>query len=322
MKFKIDVSPQDKEYIYSCFEDIFNSNQWTEGKYTRQFEDEFGNYVGVKAVITSSWTGAAMAALEFVNVRNSTVLVPSNTFMATPLAAINSGAHVEFVDCNKDDLCMSSVDLEEKIKLFKPKAVILVHIGGHIAFEIYKIVEICKRYSVVLLEDCAHAHGAEYNGKKAGTFGFAGFYSFYATKTMTTGEGGAIVTDSKELFDFAKKYINYGKFEYDVQGLNFRMNEFTASLGVWQTRKLPEIIAWKNKKASEYNSIYKQHLKLPSGMISGYYKYITFETIEKSTGKVYQDPCHKYLPRNYQLPNTDWIASNHWCVPIYYKGDD
>lgn len=321
MKFKIDVTHKDRKLIYNYFDDILSSQVWTEGKYLRKFEEVFSSYVGRRMVATGSWAGAALAVLEYLDVRRAIVLASSNTFMATPLAAINAGARVEFVDCNRNDLCMSAEDLEMKIKRFKPKAVIVVHIGGHIAFEIHDIIRICNKYKVTLIEDCAHAHGAEYYGKKAGTFGLAGIYSFYPTKTMTTGEGGCLVSNDKKLISFARQYINYGKPAYNVRGLNFRMSEFNAALGLWQAQKLPEIVRWKNKKAREYDKIFRKRVIIPKGMTSGYYKYIVFEPIEGSTGKVYDWPCHKILKKNYTLPNTEWVARNHWCVPIYYKGD-
>jgi dTDP-4-amino-4,6-dideoxygalactose transaminase len=321
MKFTIDVTNKDRNHIYNYFDDILSSQVWSEGKYLHRFEDAFGAYVGRKMVATNSWAGAALAVMEYLDVKGSVVLVPSNTFMATPLAAIKSGARVEFVDCNRNDLCMSSEDLELKIEKFKPKVVIIVHIGGHIAFEIHDIVKICNRHKITLIEDCAHAHGAQYRGKKAGTFGLAGIYSFYSTKTMTTGEGGCIVSNDEKLISFARQYINYGKPKYKVQGLNFRMNEFNAALGLWQIQKLPEIVNWKNKKAREYDKIFKKRVVIPKEMISGYYKYIVFQPIENSTGKVYAQPCHKILQKDYHLPNTEWVAKNHWCVPIFYKGD-
>lgn len=320
MKFKIDVSPEDREFIFSCFEDIFASNFWSEGKYLEGFEKAFGEYVGSTMVATSSWGGAALSVLEYIGVSDKVVLVPSNTFMALPLAVSKAGGRVEFVDCNKYDLCMSAKDLERKLKKFKPKVVIIVHIGGHIAFDIFEIVELCAKYNAILLEDCAHAHGAEYKGKKAGTFGLAGMYSFYATKTITTGEGGCVVSNDTDLIKYTGKYINYGKYEYEVPGLNYRMNEFTAALGLWQVKKLPEIVKWKNEKAKEFNQIYKKHIKLPEEMISGFYKYIVFEPVNNSVGKVYDTPCHTFIKKDYALPNTDWVSQNHWCVPFYYKG--
>jgi len=274
-------------------------------------------------VAFSSWGGAALAALEFFNVKGKTVLCPSNTFMATPLSVVKAGAEVEFVDCNKDDLCISLQDLKKKAAQHKPVAVWLVHIGGHIAFQVEEIAKFCKEKGIILLEDCAHAHGASWNGKKPGSWGDAGVYSFYATKTVSTGEGGMLVTRNNELAEFAKKYRNYGKFEYKVEGLNYRMNEFTAAIGCVQADRLDEIAAWKNEYARKVlDPKFPKRLKFPKGMVSGYYKYIVFEPVEKSTGKVYDIPCHRIMKKDYELPNTEWVAQNHWCPALYYKGDE
>jgi dTDP-4-amino-4,6-dideoxygalactose transaminase len=148
-------------------------------------------------------------------------------------------------------------------------------------------------------------------------------YSFYATKSISTGEGGMLVTNNKDLIDFAKEYRNYGKFDYKVEGLNYRMSEFTAAIGCVQVDRQDDIINWKNEYAkNNLDSRYQNRVIFPEGMVSGYYKYIVFDHVEKSTGKVYDQPCHKIMNRNCGLPNTDWIAQNHWCVPLYYKGDE
>jgi dTDP-4-amino-4,6-dideoxygalactose transaminase len=241
--------------------------------------------------------------------------------MATPLAAINAGAEVQFVDCNREDLCMSFEDFERKAEQHKPRAAILVHIGGHIAFDAEKIAAYCQDNGIFLLEDCAHAHGASWNGRKAGSYGDAGAYSLYATKTISTGEGGVLVSKRPELLEFARGFRNYGKPTYEVQGLNFRMSEFTAALGLIQIQRLPEIVEWKNQTAAEYldPQFPGSRLQLPDGMISGFYKYIVFDWLEKSTGRVYDEPCHRILGHQVDLPNTDWVAKNHSCPPLYYR---
>lgn len=322
MKFTIGFEKADLKKLHNYWDEIIQSQKWSEGKFTQMFEEKLGDYNQSGAVAFSSWGGASLAVLEFFNVRGKTVLCPSNTFMATPLSVIKAGGNVEFVDCNINDLCLSVEDLKEKIKKYRPVAVWVVHIGGHIAFQINEIARLCKDNGIILLEDCAHAHGASWDGKKAGSWSDAGIYSFYATKTVSTGEGGMLVSKNKDLLNYAKKYRNYGKFEYDVEGLNYRMNEFTAAIGCVQIDRLDDIVAWKNAYASKnLDPQFKNRVKFPEGMISGFYKYIVFEPIEKSTGKVYDLPCHKIMKKNYALPNTDWIASSHWCVPLYYKGD-
>ena len=323
MRFKIGFEKEDTKKLHEFWDEIIRSERWSEGKFVKMFEEKWAEYNNAYAVAFSSWAGAAMAALEFFNIKGKTVLCPSNTFMATPLSIIKAGGSVEFVDCNKDDLCMSVDDLRQKIDIYKPVVIWVVHIGGHIAFQIEEIAKLCKEKGIILLEDCAHAHGASWNGRKAGTWGNAGIYSFYATKTISTGEGGMLVTNNVDLVEFAKRYRNYGKFDYRIQGLNFRMNEFTAAIGCVQVDRLDEIVSWKNEYAQKYlDPNFPNRVKFPEGMISGYYKYIVFDPIENSTGKVYDQPCHRIMNKDYELPSTDWVAKNHWCVPIYYKGDE
>jgi dTDP-4-amino-4,6-dideoxygalactose transaminase len=261
-----------------------------------------------------------MAALHFAEVQGETVLCPSNTFMATPLAAIRAGAEVQFVDCNREDLCMSFEDFERKAQLHKPKAAILVHIGGHIAFDSERIAAYCADNGIFLIEDCAHAAGASWNGRRPGSYGDVGVYSLYATKTISTGEGGVLVSRRPEVVQFARDFRNYGKPTYAVHGLNFRMSEFTAALGLVQIRRLPEIVAWKNEIARVHlDPVNASRLELPEGMVSGLYKYIVFDWLERSTGRVYDEPCHRILGHAVELPNSDWVARNHSCVPLYYQ---
>src|SRR5881227_235404 len=198
-RFAIGFDQRDRARVHALWERIFDSNQWSEGALTQEFEAAWAGWNGLEAVAFNGWTGAALAALEWVGVRGETVLCPSNTFMATPLAAVKAGASVEFVDCNREDLCMSFEDFERKAERHKPKAAILVHIGGHIAFDAERIAAYCREHGIFLLEDCAHAHGADWDGVRPGTYGDAGVYSFYATKTVSTGEGGVLVSRRPEV---------------------------------------------------------------------------------------------------------------------------
>jgi len=322
MKFTIGFEREDTKKLHRLWDDILSTQKWSEGTFTQTFEEKWSDHNQLDSVAFSSWGGAASAALDFFNVKSKIVLCPSNTFMATPLSVKKAGGMVEFVDCSKDDLCVDLDDLKNKIDKFKPAAVWVVHIGGHIAFRIEEIARVCKEKNIVLLEDCAHAHGASWKGKRPGSWGDAGIYSFYATKTISTGEGGMLVTGNRELAEYAKQYRNYGKFDYKVEGLNYRISEFAAAIGCVQVERLSEIVAWKNEYVEKnLNPKFPSRVALPEAMTSGYYKYIVFDPIEKSTGKVYDHPCHKIMGKSYDLPNTDWIANNHWCVPIYYKGE-
>jgi perosamine synthetase len=321
-KFAIGFDHRDRQRLHALIDEVLDSNRWSEADMVARFEAAWAAWNDAPAAAVSSWAGGAMAALHFAGVEGETVLCPSNTFMATPLAAVRAGAHVEFVDCNREDLCMSFADFEAKADQHRPRAVFLVHIGGHIAFEVEAIAEYCRAHGIFLIEDCAHAHGASWNGRKAGTYGDVGVYSLYATKTISTGEGGVLVSRRPEVIDHARAFRNYGKPSHDVPGLNFRMSEFTAAVGVVQIERMPEIVAWKNEIArAELDPRYPSRLELPEGMVSGLYKYVVFDWLERSTGRVYDEPCHKILGHHVELPNTDWVARNHSCVPLYYRPD-
>ena len=319
-QFAIGFDHRDRARLHALIDEVLDSERWSEAEMVSRFEAAWEADSGASAVALSSWAGGALAALEFAQVTGETVLCPSNTFMATPLAAINAGARVEFVDCNREDLCMSFSDFESKAQRHKPKAALLVHIGGHIAFEAEQIASYCREHGIFLIEDCAHAHGASWNGRRAGSYGDAGVYSLYATKTISTGEGGVLVSKRPEVVEHARAFRNYGKPSYEVHGLNFRMSEFTAALGLVQVERLPEIVRWKNDVARAHlDPSYSSRIALPDGMTSGLYKYIVFDWLERSTGRVYDQPCHRIMGHDAELPNSDWVARNHSCVPLYYR---
>jgi perosamine synthetase len=319
-RFAIGFDHRDRARLHALIDEILDSERWSEADMVARFEAAWEEWNDAPAVALSSWAGGALAALDFAEVKGETVLCPSNTFMATPLAAINAGARVEFVDCNREDLCVSFDDFEKKAARRKPKAAFVVHIGGHIAFDVEEIARYCREHEIFLIEDCAHSHGASWDGRKAGTYGDVGIYSLYATKTISTGEGGMLVSRRPEVVEHARAFRNYGKPSYEVGGLNFRMSEFTAALGLVQIERLEEIVAWKNRVArEELDPQYRGRLELPDGMVSGFYKYIVFDWLERSTGRVYDEPCHRIMGHDADLPNTDWVARNHSCVPLYYR---
>ncbi len=324
------IIPFEKEYrerFYELEEQIFDSNFWSEGNMQRTFEQKFGEYVKLGACAVSSAGAGLYAVLEYIGVRGYDVILPANTFWADERAIQMAGGNIIFADCNKEDLCMSVEDLERKITP-KTKVVIVVHIGGHIAFDIDKIVELCDRKGIILVEDCAHVHGGWWNGKTGGHYGMAGVYSFYATKTMPLGDGGMIVSKNPDLLKWIEKFRNYGKEVIDghvyyklENGFNFRMNEFTAALGIIQTERLPMILEWKRKLAAKYDQIFENRLMLPEGMESGYYKYIVFDTpLKQQTGQVFGpgDLGDVIAGVDANVPNSHWITEHHKCAPIYY----
>src|SRR5437016_4944114 len=156
-RFAIGFDHRDRARLHALIDEILDSERWTEATMVARFEAAWAQWNGLPAVALSSWAGGALAALDFAGVGGETVLCPSNTFMATPLAAIRAGAQVEFVDCNREDLCMSLADFEKKAARRKPKAAFLAHIGGHIALDSQRIADYGQQQGLFLVDDSAHA---------------------------------------------------------------------------------------------------------------------------------------------------------------------
>src|ERR1700749_2760706 len=164
-RFAIGFDQRDRARLHALIDEVLDSGRWSEGEMVSRFEAAWEEGNEVPAVAASSWAGGALAALDFAGVQGETVLCPSNTFMATPMAAIRAGADVQFVDCNREDLCISMRDFERAAERHGPRAAFIVHIGGHVAFEIEQIAAYCAEHGIFLIEDCAHAHGASWNGR-------------------------------------------------------------------------------------------------------------------------------------------------------------
>jgi len=323
----IPFDAEQRQKFYHLLDRVFDSSFWSEGAMTKNFEEKFGEFVGLPARTMANGGAGLLAILEYVDVKGKDVIVPANTFWATAQAVKKAGGRVIYADNNRSDLCLSFEDMKSRVTA-DTRAVIVVHIGGHIAFEIEKIAEYCKQESIYLIEDCAHAHGASWNGKQGGQFGFAGAYSFYATKTMPTGEGGMVVSRDADFISWIEKYRNYGKKVIDGKvlypvkdGFNYRMNEFIAALGIVQLERLPEILDWKRTLVAKYDAIFERKVVLPEGMISGYYKYIVFgyPKLKEVTGQVFgiNDLGYRIEGLELNLENAEWIAINHQCPPIY-----
>jgi perosamine synthetase len=319
--FKVGFDRRDIPRVLEDWRQILEGDRWSEGPFLAALEGKLESYLRQGVAVTSSWTGAALACMEYFQMRGKRVLCPTNTFLATPLAAIYGGAEVVFGDSNRSDLCLSTDAVRDAID-DGIDMVIVVHIGGHIAFEIDEIARLCREANIPLVEDCAHALGADWNGRRPGSWGNAGLYSLYATKVVTTGEGGFLSSTNPELVEFAKRFRNYGKPDYSQVGLNFRMDEFRAALGLAQIDRLQEIVDVKNRTALELNEVYHNRVVLPPGMRSNYYKYIVFDALSESTGRVYDTLCHTLLGLDGNFPNAEWTASHHSSVPIYYEAED
>jgi len=238
--------------------EIIRSGQITRGRWTIKFKNAFRDYIGAGFCHpVCSGTSALYISLKAIgiNKKEDIVIVPAFSFMATIDAVILAGGTPVVVDVG-EDYCIDVNKLEEAIEKYSPKAVIPVHLFGQPA-DMDKIKELCKEKDVIILEDSAQSHGAEYRGKKTGVLGDISAFSFYASKNVAMGEGGAILTSNPDLDEKISNWIEFGNHP----ALNLRITEFQAGIGYWQLQKLEKNNEKRRKIAYLYN---KEFENLPA----------------------------------------------------------
>lgn len=221
--------------------DVLRSGKLVQGEKVKEFEDKFAKYCGTKhAIATDNGTSALIVALSMVGIGpGDEVITTPFTFIATANSIVFTGAKPVFVDIDPVTFNIDPEKIEAAITK-KTKAIMPVHLYGLMA-DMPAINKIAKKHNLVVIEDAAQAHGADINGKKAGSWGIAGTFSFYPTKNMTTGEGGMITTNNKKLADTARIFRNQGmkkRYYHDMIGYNFRMTDIAAAIGIEQLKKL------------------------------------------------------------------------------------
>jgi len=247
--------------------DTLRSGWLSMGPKTIKFEEEFNKYIGSKkSVAVSSWTAAGHLTLEAFGIeKGDEVIVPTMTFPATAEIVCYFGAIPVIVDVDKDTLNISLEEIEKAITP-KTKAIIPVHYGGQ-PCDLDEIQEIAKIHNLKVLEDAAHSLPATYKGKKIGTISDVTCFSFYATKTLSTGEGGMICTNDQEIAercaimrlhginrDAWKRYSESGSWYYEVvaPGYKYNFTDLQASLGIPQLKKVDTMWEWRKKIALRY----------------------------------------------------------------------
>jgi dTDP-4-amino-4,6-dideoxygalactose transaminase len=229
----------DEEYEVAV--EVLKSGMYTSGKRVRAFEEAFAKYIGVKyAVACNSGTAALHMALLALQDKDeyAEVIVPPMSFFATISSVIMSGMVPHFVDV-KPDCNIDEDQIEDAINMHT-KAIMPVHFFGK-PCDMEKIMKIARRHQLDVIEDCAQAHGAHLQGKKVGSFGTCGCFSFFATKNMTTIEGGMITTDRSDVYEKCLLLRSHGMTDRDthsVIGYNYRMNELSGAIGLIQLNKL------------------------------------------------------------------------------------
>lgn len=287
-----------------------------EGPNVKKFEKMFANYVGTEeAVAVSCCTSSLEIPLRYFNVKGGEVIVPTNTFIASANAVIFAGGKPVLADIKRETLCIDPDDVQSRITS-KTRGIIVVHIAGLVCPEIQQLVEICQDHDLFLIEDSAHAHGATIGGKKAGSLGDVGSFSFYPTKVMTTGEGGMITTDDRQLAETARIMRHHGRNQESglivKLGYNWLMDEMRAVVGIHQLKQLDKFIDKRNNIAKKYEKGIQEIEEVepvftPKNVRHSYYKYPVYldEGIDRfrltqflksnyhvNLGHVYYPPCH------------------------------
>ncbi len=236
--------------------------------YHEQFEKAFSHYIGTKyAMALPSCTSAIHLSLLALGIRNDAeVIVPDLTWIATAAPITYVGATPVFADCDEKTWCLSSDSFQDCITP-KTKVVIPVDLYGNMP-EMDAIRDIAQDHGIAIIEDAAEAIGSEYHGKRSGSFGDTGVFSFHGSKTMTTGEGGMLVTDRKELYDRCLALRDHGRapgqkmFWNAEVGYKYKMSSMQAALGLAQLERINELV----KRKRQIFSWYQQNLQFIEGI--------------------------------------------------------
>lgn len=247
------------KYIKECLDTNWVSSA---GIFVNKFENEFAKYMNVKsAVVTMNGTSALELALRALNVGDGDEVIVSSMTFISPVNTIRYvGAEPVFVDVCHDTWVMDADKVEEMITP-KTRAIMPVHIYGH-PVDMDKIMDVANRHSLYVIEDATESLATEYKGKKAGSIGHIGCFSFNGNKLITTGAGGMLITDDENLGERAKylstqtkTILENGGFYHEEMGYNFRMPNVLAAMGCAQLENIEEYISSKRKHAYLYNKL-------------------------------------------------------------------
>jgi dTDP-4-amino-4,6-dideoxygalactose transaminase len=276
--------PESITKIENQLHKVLKSGKLTLGSNVKSLESNFGRYLGKKyAVGVSSATAGLHISLLGIGIsKGDEVIVPAKTFISTANAAVYCNAKPIFCDVDNKTFQIDPQKIEKLITK-KTKAIMPVHLAGNVC-EMDEIKEISEKHNLAIIEDSAHAHGATYKRKKAGTFDKIGVFSFYPDKIMASSDGGMIVTDDYEIYQKLLLLRNVGrseigKYDFSIIGYNYRMNEIQAIIAKEQLRILPMML----KKRKTLAKIYDENLekisnlepqKISQNVKSSYYAYV------------------------------------------------
>lgn len=249
------IGKKEIEYVLNCLKTGWISSA---GKYIQEFEEKWATYCGMKyGIAVSNGTTALETAVACIDLKpGEEVIMPTFTIISCALAIIRNNGIPVLVDSEPRTWCMDVTKIEEKITS-KTRAIMPVHIYGH-PVDMDPVIEIAQKYDLVIIEDAAEAHGAEYKGKKCGSLGDISCFSFYANKIITTGEGGMLLTNNEEYVEKARAYRNLcfkteRRFYHTELGHNFRLTNIQAAIGLGQLERIDELVEKKRWIGQSYN---------------------------------------------------------------------
>ena len=247
----------EKKYVNQCMDTNWISSR---GRFVDEFEEKFARYCGVRyGITTNSGTTALHLALATMGIgEGDEVIIPSFTMISTANAIAYLDAEPVVVDVEPETWNIDPGRIEEKITE-KTRAIIPIHTYGHPA-DMDRLEEIADKHNLAIVEDAAEAHGAEYKGRRVGSFGEMASFSFYANKIITTGEGGMIVTDNPERAELLQTMRNYGftqerHFWHKVMGFSYRMTNLQAAIGLGQFERIDQLLEARRSNARLYNEL-------------------------------------------------------------------
>ena len=249
----------EKKYVNDCLDSSWISSK---GQYISRFERQFSEFCGVEfASAVSNGTVALHLALLALGVgEGDEVIVPTFTYIASVNAITYVGAKPVFVDSNPETWQMDVEDVRRKMTK-NTRAVMAVHLYGH-PCDLHSLKEICDKAGVFLIEDCAEAIGTKFQGRHVGGFGDVSTFSFFGNKTITTGEGGMVVTNDRVLGEMISRLKGQGlakhrEYWHDIVGYNYRMTNICAAIGLAQLEQVETFIHQKRQLAEQYSKIFK-----------------------------------------------------------------
>jgi dTDP-4-amino-4,6-dideoxygalactose transaminase len=331
-----DIGPEEAAAVA----EVLASGMLAQGKRVAELEERWAEYVGVKhALAVTNGTVAEMCIFAGLGLGpGDEVITVGHTFNATVSSILYTGATPVFVDVERDTHLIDASLIEAAVTP-RTKAICPVHLFGLVA-DMDPIVEIAERHGLTIVEDACQAHGATYNGRRAGGWGPSAF-SLYATKNMTTGEGGFVTTDDDALADWIRLYRNQGmreRYHHEILGYNFRMTDIAAAIGLVQFAKLDRNTAKRQAIAARYDAAFADlPIRLPvtpPGRVHVFHQYTlvvgaardaVIEDLREqgiSAGIYYPIPVHRQpyvlaLGIDVDLPVTDEIAAGCLSLPIY-----